>query len=836
MKAKFYLFLFCTIFLAVNSCKDVEEPDLPPVTKDPGDPTVDPEPGISEFPTMPVTVKILEGMNANLEGAMLYSGIIGQPVQANGSSKATVKDGEFTLAFLTDSEDKLMMMGFLGNGKTEISAQSTAEALLYLGAGLYVYGNKVKEKYLTESGSLEELSQLTSDVENKLKTNPFALDQGLFEPELRAVIEKLGESGETVDIRARVINTEPDIKSGLQVSDKDFQSITITNRFRRRAHAFLYKESFKDRDRKQTILIRQSEYSGQLQAKSDHKVDPIINIDGFLGSLKNVVKQGGMKFAVMETDPINIPLETDESQAIYKVRVVGPVWGKTTFAMTREEEKKAIDLTWKTTFYDLVWPAISELTGGFADVIKEDSEELAKVFSHLGGLIGKMESIDEFSRYGDLKKFSLEMLDFIVGTKADEVMKDNLEKLLIKAYKIKYGTSGPDLEDFTKKGAARALKVADLGLKAINAAWLGIDVNRANMVEIFKVEANDIPFKLEPKDAAVSVNEQKELTITKLGQLPNNQTYWIKWWTTGEYGVMRDKEGRTGKEIETNFTKIFYRAISNPSNVDEEAEDKIYAEVFIREGENLTSIGLDSVSIIVKPIKLEIKPNGTTLSPVNGGTNEIKLYVETAGSAKKLENTDEFEYRYEWGTKGDYGLFGGYSVTENTMDNLVRYVALDEEVEKAEEEIFVRVYRLEKGTTEEKFYGEAKAIVKIENDENWKIIYVPLQATTVSNPCDGCFTNWLNASFPKKDNHESYTVRFFGFKKTAIPSVEGRTHTWKADQEVPRNIDFSRHTSVPDNRIGVWVLNNAGGKGHNPNLLNALKAFGGMIEVKIKLK
>jgi|GEM_PF-2871646 len=833
MKFKYSFLLLLTFFLAINSCKEVEDPDIQPVIEDPVD---DPDTGgVSGFPTIPITVKIPEGMNAGLEGALLYSGIISHPVQANGNSKATVKEGDYTLAFLTNSEDKLMMMGFVGNEKTEISAQSTAEALLYMGAGLYVYGNQVKEKYLTESGSLEELTKLTTDVENKLKTNHLALDQGLFEPELRAVIENFGESGETVDIRSRVINTEPDIKSGLQVSEKDFQNITITNRFKRRAHAFLYKESFKDRNREQTILIRQSEYSGQLQAKSDHKVDPIINIDGFLGSLKNVVKQGGMKFAVTETDPINIPLETDESQAIYKVRVVGPVWGKTTFAMTREEEKKAIDLTWKTTFYDLVWPAISELTGGFADVIKEDSEELAKVFSHMGGLIGKMESIDEFSRYGDLKKFSLEMLDFIVGTKADDIMKENLEKLLIKAYEIKYGNSGPGFEDFSKKGATRALKVADLALKAINTAWLGIDINRANMVEIFKVEANDIPFKLEPKNSGVSVNEQKELTITKLGQLPNNQSYWVKWWTTGEYGVMRDKEGRAGKEIETNFTEMFYRAISNPSQIDENAEDMVYAEVFIKDGEQLTSIGLDSARVKVKPINLEIKPSGTTLSPINGGTNEVKLYVETAGSAKKLENTDEYEYRYEWGTIGDYGMFGGYSVTENTMDNLVRYVALDEEVEKAEEEIFVRVYRLEKGTTEEKFYGEAKGIVRIENDENWKILYVPLQVVTTPNPCDGCFTNWLNASFPKEDNHESYTVRFFGFKKTAIPSVEGRTYTWKADQEVPTNIDFSRHATVPENRIGVWILNNAGGKGANPNLFNALQGFGGMIEVKIKM-
>ena len=48
---------------------------------------------------------------------------------------------------------------------------------------------------------------------------------------------------------------------------------------------------------------------------------------------------------------------------------------------------------------------------------------------------------------------------------------------------------------------------------------------------------------------------------------------------------------------------------------------------------------------------------------------------------RRTENTEEYEYRYEWGTRGEYGMFNGYSITENTNENVVRYVALDEEVE-----------------------------------------------------------------------------------------------------------------------------------------------------------
>lgn len=371
----------------------------------------------------------------------------------------------------------------------------------------------------------------------------------------------------------------------------------------------------------------------------------------------------------------------------------------------------------------------------------------------------------------------------------------------------------------------------------------------STQLESFRVEANDIPFQILRRESTVSVNEQVELKITKLGQLPNHQSYWVKWKTSGKYGVLRDKEGRAGQEIETNFTEMFFRVISNPSQVDDDAEDMVYAEVFIKEGDELTSIGLDSVKVVVKPIKLTITPNGATLSPGNGGTSVIKLYVENANGGR-LENTEEFEYRYEWGTRGDYGMFNGYSVTENTDENVVRYIALDEDVEKAEEEIFVKVFRIEKGTTDEKLFGEAKGKVKIENDDNYKIIQLPIQVQTYSYVISSRHgsTSVMQVSFPKQDDYEAYTVRFYGFRRQLRPSLEGRGGSWKEGENMPNSLNLRAflarspyNVTSPENQIGVFV--NSGTidcpisvSCDNGAVISNLTSQGGMVEVKIKLK
>ncbi|WP_194973453.1 hypothetical protein [Aquiflexum lacus] len=853
MKIKSTLLLLLVFFLAVNSCKEIEEPDIPPVTEDPVD---DPDtPGSETLPTSPINITFPEGTSVNLDDSKVLSGLFEFEVNSSGTSKSYTPSDEYVMAYLLDKEGKAMLMGFLGKGRTEISVKSTAEALIYFGAGLFTLPEEMKDKYFREAASIPEIEELIGQMETTIKQNPLALQQGLLNESWKSALEKIYEDGEIVDIRARVINVDASVKSGIQVFEHDIQNIKVRNNYKRRTHAFLYKQSFKDREKKETVLIKNSEFNGGLKAQTELPVAAVSSLDGVLGSARNVVMLNGGKYFELISDPMPTPLETNEIQAVYTVRVVGPGGTPSAFSMTDAEEEKVYKLTLEYTLLDIILPGIAQAIG-IVNEIKES--ELKELYSFVEARAKNIPKLYEFSKNGDPIAFAKELLSLI----QEDLMDKGFEKILVeiakKGYESKAGVKLGNNADITAefeskvKKAAKLLKIADLMVFAINSGIILNDVRKSTQMESFKVEVNDIPFKLEPKDAAVSVNEQKELTITKLGQLPNNQTYWIKWWTTGKYGVMRDKEGRAGKEIETNFTKMFYRAISNPSQIDEEAQDKVYAEVFIKEGEKLTSIGLDSITVKVKPIKLEIKPNGVTLSPINGGTSEIKLYVETAGPAKKLENNEEYEYRYEWGTKGDYGLFDGYSVTENTNENVVRYVALDEEVEKAEEEIFVRVYRLEKGTTEEKFYGEATGKVKIENDENWKIFHEPLEVIKAYNLlAENSAVLILAIIFEEEEEDLEYFVRFYGFARTAVPSIEGVSYSWKADQDPPKSADLKWYFAetkfrgehlfaerIPDGKIALKVPLNGGLVSGTwiDYLEETFHSFKGHAEVRIRKK
>jgi len=849
MKLKSTLLIFLMVFLAMNACKDLEEPDLPPVSNDPQDPKEDPNtPIVETLPTTPVQVLFPEGTSVNLENSKILSGLFEYGISTTGTFRSFVPSDEYVLAYLLDREDRAMLMGFLGKGKTELSARSTAEALVYFGMGIFSLPFELRDKYLSESHTIAELGELTEQLEIMVRQNPLALEQGQMSSLWRAAFEKLTKEGEVIDIRARVINVDASVKSGLQVFEYDFQNIKVRNNYRRRAHAFLYKQSFRDRDRKETVLLKNSDYNGSLKAKKDMEVGQVSVLDGVLGTVRNVVTLQGSKYFESFSDLLHTPLEPNESQAVYNVRVVGP--GKSSvFAMTDAEEEKVFELNLEVAILDVVLPGIAQAVGLLAEF---GESEYKVLFEFIESRVNNVPKLYELSKQGDIVAFGEGIFTIVI----EELLDKGFQALLVnagqKAYEKKMGVSLGDnptlkqeFEDKVEK-AMRVLKITDAVLWAINSGIIVRDVLKSTQLESFRVETNDIPFRLEKRDNTVSVNEQVDLKITKLGQLSNNQSYWVKWRTSGEYGVLRDKEGRAGQEIETNFTDMFYRAISNPSQIGDDAEDMVYAEVFVKEGENMTSIGKDSVIVKVKPIKLVIAPDGVTLSPGNGGTSEIRLYVENS-TGGKLDNTEEYEYRYEWGTNGEYGLFNGYSVTENTENNVVRYVAMDEEVEKAEEEIFVKVYRMEKGTTDEKLFAEAKGKVKIENDENLKILQLPLTIfySFHSNNQFGGGSYFLHASFPRDENYEEFTVRFYGYRKPTIPVSEGLTFSWSADKDPPSRIDLNGQLlafdwyieKFPEHLIGLYYLTGSSGRAETVEQNSAiLRDFGGMLEVKIKLK
>ncbi|MGY6544832.1 MAG: hypothetical protein ACXIU2_08525, partial [Cyclobacteriaceae bacterium] len=279
------------------------------------------------------------------------------------------------------------------------------------------------------------------------------------------------------------------------------------------------------------------------------------------------------------------------------------------------------------------------------------------------------------------------------------------------------------------------------------------------------------------------------------------------------------------------------------SNIPDDAKETITVVAYVKQGQNESKIGEATATVSVKPARLEIKPDGVTLQGKE--KQSLALYVEWA-NGDAFENASTFDYKYEWSTPGKYGKFDGSMINATTRNPRIIYQALDEDVEEAEEDLKVDIYMRRKDGGDWFKYHTAEGKVKIENDEKLKILHLPLTVFTSyhTNSQHGGGTNFLHASFPRSDDYERISVRFYGYKRTTIPSSEGRAFSWDTEVGAPIRINLNNQVSadryidkVPDNLIAIYYLTNSAASGTRvPELAAGLQTFGGQVEVKIRLK
>jgi hypothetical protein len=241
-----------------------------------------------------------------------------------------------------------------------------------------------------------------------------------------------------------------------------------------------------------------------------------------------------------------------------------------------------------------------------------------------------------------------------------------------------------------------------------------------------------------------------------------------------------------------------------------------------------------------------VKPDGITL--VGYKKEEVKLYIEWA-NGDDFHQPEVFDYKYEWSTSGNFGLFYGNLSEANTLGPEIFYKALEEDIEEGEDDITVRVSLSPKGKNQWSYFSNVKGKIKVSNDRNYEIFHLPFSVRTfehVPGPIYIGFINYHSVIFPQKDNYEEYTVRFYGFKKASYASTEGKTYSWKAEQAPPRAIDMAyylpryQNADIGENMIGLYVAwNSKSCPSHIPcpnDLAGPLGEAQGMVEVKIKLK
>ncbi len=774
MKKVTFSLLFTVLFAFVFSCNEDEEP----TGKDP-----DPDP--SSFTTTDVAVIAPTGSTLDLTKTKLVSGFAEYPVDNSGKTKARFATGSTRLAFLVDEDGNAIMAGFLTDIQKEISAKTTASVILYLSLGVSVQPMEIKKKFWEGYGTIPGMDDFTATVTSEFVKNPKALQTNVFEAPLAAYLKTFYPT-DPIDIQAKQIDVNPNgFRSGIQVYELDHQNIQIRNQFRRRAHAFAYKTAYKDKDGVETVI--KPRVGGNDTAEKDEAVSPTGAITSFTGTLKDWALGKGPEFAMTETAPIPLPIKDNESEATYKVRVVGPGTGNLGgLNLTSAERDKLNQLMLETFAMDFFLPFIFDVMG-LADVFSIPDSNFKTLITVIDNFVKTTPIIEQLILDGNfdqaLKEAIYLTFNEVPNAYFDEmitVISTNSIGILREARPDLVTASAEEIGN-KAKSLLKAMKYADLLIKFVDYSRLmnHIAFSDYNVEFTATVKAHDLV--MTPKESTVVTQTNTTLKVETKTVLASGESFVYKWSTTAKYGLLT-YQGKKDTHFEASVGSMVYRAEAKSDDLSDGPNvDTVEVEVFTKKGMELTRIGDAKAVVNVQKIKLVMKPNNITLS---GGQN-VALYLVRTDGVNDIVSNAALDYKVEWETAGTYGKFDGRLNTANTLGNRINYEVLDKDVKEGKETITARVYFKAKTDTEWTLREAVKGEIKIVNDPNKIVLNIPMSILSWDNSTDKSCNLGVNfaVQVPIHPKAVSYSVTFYGFKKNY--SWEGRGGSWQAGRYPP---------------------------------------------------
>jgi hypothetical protein len=207
--------------------------------------------GGTSFPTTMTqsgTVQLPAGVTVPLQSLTVQGSLDNVAVSSSGAfSITTYSPGAQLVAVLSPSGNP-MLMGWLDASHTTIDAESTAEVLLWFGAGIPNLPADARQTALAALATTPALDGVTQAIETGLVASPdtFANPNQPLTDALTQVLAPIrqGMPGTILDIADVLVQpgaSSP--QSGLSVIQDPPYSAHVTNAFRRRAWAFVQRVS-----------------------------------------------------------------------------------------------------------------------------------------------------------------------------------------------------------------------------------------------------------------------------------------------------------------------------------------------------------------------------------------------------------------------------------------------------------------------------------------------------------------------------------------------------------------------------------------------------------------
>jgi hypothetical protein len=791
--------------------------------------------------TINVQVTVPPGSDYSHAGTKVMSYSTLSDVDASGKSIAAHTKQSVSVAYVFDKDDKLVMAGFITDSIKVISPASTAIVLLYWAHGILFQNFSMTESYIKLVEKIPGANEWITEFEKIFNTDPMTLTTGSYTNALKSTIEKM-TARNTVDVyklkAADITVDASDIKSGLQVAaDDGLEKFSVNNYYRRRAHGFLYKMNYKDLDGKKHSVKESIEKT--TGADKNFAVDPESAKTSVLGEVGKWIEgpEKTLESYVVKSGPVSITLGSNESEANYKVRIVGP--GMPGNFLTNAENDKLERLEIETFVLDCLIPALSiAMSTPTSNKIETgNSSTKEKIIDITLTMVKTVPDVYEEIKKGNYKK----ALEKLIENINKDVIGKEMEKLAVLVFEMN-GFAKSDFYAQKIKNFTVILGIFDSVLGVADILQISSDVRASKTIDEWNIIARSSQVKLLPKESTPLTLTNQKITaeIKNLAETGDTHPFFV-WSTSGKYGTISDTKGHKGTSFESADNVVTYRSTKAAKELS--AGDNI-EYIYVKAFMGNTFVGTDTAIVNVKRYKYEMKPEGLTLTGKAGGAKEAALYLEVATGGIAIQPNNDVDFKVVWSTAGKHGgLYGRENVNAVTNlttydDNQVWYECTDKDTKEGTETIKARIYVKQKGESDYRLFDEVSGTVKILNDPKKIIVHVPLSFIHEDRYTESggfqCYKGNV-ATFTEVDDAASYSVRFIVNKSIAVIGAPS-TLFWKAGDKSPNGPPDWAKPGYEDGKYTL-VYSWSAANGPGPEVKHSGgEARPGMAEVTITLK
>jgi von Willebrand factor type D domain len=624
--------------------------------------------------TMTGKVALPSGSSLNLTALKVQNSLGSVALAGDGSYTLPGFEGFGQLTVVLSPSGQPMLFNLVDATHTSINARTTAETLLYFGAGVYQQAPEVRDQLIKLLPDVPGLSKLENAITSSLAANPDSLSaqNPAVQNALRELVkgfqntELSTANGRPVSPRGVVINPAGE-RSGVNTNIDVPNAVHFTNSSRRRAWLFLDRESFTPEG---------SSTATPSPAKlRDFEIQPVTGLNGgtfqaFIDIMDAHYGNKAYAYSPVDSERIDLPVVDGSKKTTYKAVLVG--CGKQPgdlAALTSEQNKQRETICIKHYSADILLPFLVNTVMGIAPWAAGNTAKQKFLTDLTGNFVTDMVNLINQDRFGDLKSKILagQMSEAAKVLFNDAATSNTLRTLLVNAVEYAKRTN-PTAFETTGMGAAASgfnnvINLSGALLAGFDTSLQVTTYLYSNQADIWTIDVNRSKIYATASPKSIGIFACSDIVVKVDGENLESGEWLYHWQNTATVGHLTNPRNAAVEDVfDASTPKVKYCA---DTNLGHEGTDAITVEVSKKNGSQPNEvIGSGQVNVeVARDFHVRVAPKSLSLS--------AKVGSSIIGTVQVVNTGEPMVYTATASGIGAITAHGNEVLTRNTTENII---------------------------------------------------------------------------------------------------------------------------------------------------------------------